>query len=114
MGCVAYIGHKCAKIGLPLMESIQPVMVGAEAFWADFAHESLLGTSGTTRRRQGCRSGRQANDATRELVHHDENWLQNDNRTGNPLPANEQGTQTSDDTIRRAQVGGTFAATIED
>jgi hypothetical protein len=40
--------------------------------------------------------------------------LQNDSRTGNALWAHEQGTQTSDDTIRDAQVGRTLAATIED
>jgi hypothetical protein len=55
------------------MESIQGIMIRAEVFRQTLSAESLDGTSGTAPHRQRCRCGRQAHDATRKLVHHEEN-----------------------------------------
>src|SRR5450759_3758807 len=68
------IGHlQHSKIGLPLMESIQRIMVGSEVFGQTLPANRSLEHPAQRDAVHDAAVDAKSNDATRELVHHDEN-----------------------------------------
>src|SRR6266851_7552359 len=62
-----------AKIGLPLMESIQRIMVGTEVFRRTLPANRSLKHPAQRDAVNDAAADAKSNDATRELIHHDEN-----------------------------------------
>ena len=61
------------KIGLPLVESIQRIMIRTEIFWQTLPANRSTETSGTAPLHPRCRGGRQTQLPPRKLVHHHQN-----------------------------------------